>query len=48
MLVCRGTEVGVTVDPVKIDNVAQFGTPKEVGKRVMGVEVTSLVVTHFG
>lgn len=34
----KGTEVGITVDPVKIDSLSQFGTPKEVGKKVMGVE----------
>lgn len=28
------------MDPVKIDSLSQFGTPKEVGKKVMGVEVS--------
>ena len=33
-----GTEVGVAVDPVKIDSIVKFGTPKEVAARVIGVE----------
>jgi hypothetical protein len=34
-----GTEVGITVDPVKIDSLSEFGTPKQVAKRVLDAEV---------
>lgn len=37
-----GTEVGITVDPVKIDSLEQFGTPKQVAKRVLDAEVSRL------
>ena len=31
-------KAGVTIDPVKIDSLEQFGTPDEVAKRVLAVE----------
>jgi hypothetical protein len=34
-----GTEVGITVDPVKIESISEFGTPKQVAKRVLDTEV---------
>ena len=33
-----GSELGVSVDPVKIDSLASFGTAKEVAKKVIGAE----------
>ncbi|EKX55208.1 hypothetical protein GUITHDRAFT_98988 [Guillardia theta CCMP2712] len=33
-----GTEIGIVVDPVKIESITEFGTAKEVAKRVVGVE----------
>mmetsp|Transcript_48550 Transcript_48550/g.105255 ORF Transcript_48550/g.105255 Transcript_48550/m.105255 type:complete len:218 (-) Transcript_48550:94-747(-) len=36
----RGVSLGVTVDPVKIDSLEQFGTPEQVADRVLAVEET--------
>jgi len=33
-----GSELGVSVDPVKIDSLEAFGTAKEVAKKVLGAE----------
>uniref|UniRef100_A0A7S1Z306 PsbP C-terminal domain-containing protein n=1 Tax=Ditylum brightwellii TaxID=49249 RepID=A0A7S1Z306_9STRA len=35
----RGYQYGVTVDPVRIDSLRQFGTPEEVAARVVTAEV---------
>jgi len=48
-----GTEVGITVDPVKIGSISEFGTPKQVAKRVLDTEkgrdgVTSAKVLAYG
>ncbi|CAM9320647.1 unnamed protein product, partial [Phaeothamnion confervicola] len=34
----RGYQIGVAVDPIKIDALSRFGTPEEVGERVVAVE----------
>ncbi|CAN0152634.1 unnamed protein product, partial [Discosporangium mesarthrocarpum] len=34
----KGYEVGVVVDPVKLESLEKFGTPEEVGARVLKVE----------
>lgn len=35
----RGYQYGITVDPVRIDSLRQFGTPEEVAARVVTAEV---------
>eukprot|EP00548_Thalassiothrix_antarctica_P005365 CAMPEP_0194153698 /NCGR_PEP_ID=MMETSP0152-20130528/57413_1 /TAXON_ID=1049557 /ORGANISM="Thalassiothrix antarctica, Strain L6-D1" /LENGTH=135 /DNA_ID=CAMNT_0038859169 /DNA_START=205 /DNA_END=612 /DNA_ORIENTATION=- len=35
----KGYQYGVTVDPVRIDSLSQFGTPGEVAARVVTAEV---------
>lgn len=35
----RGYQYGVTVDPVRIDSLKQFGTPEQVAARVVGTEI---------
>mmetsp|Transcript_41975 Transcript_41975/g.50360 ORF Transcript_41975/g.50360 Transcript_41975/m.50360 type:complete len:250 (+) Transcript_41975:59-808(+) len=34
-----GYSYGITIDPVRINSISQFGTPEEVAARVVGVEV---------
>ncbi len=38
----KGTEAGVAVDPVKINAIEEFGTPKEVAARVIAAEVSPI------
>ena len=38
LLAGGGVKVGVTVDPVKIDSLEQFGTPEQTAERVLAVE----------
>ena len=43
-----GTEVGITVDPVKIESISEFGTPKQVAKRVLDTEVLFFLFFSLG
>lgn len=34
----EGTEVGITVSPIRIKSLEQFGTPQFVGEKLLGAE----------